>query len=336
MRHRTSLALAAGCVGCLGSTAAAAAPAAWDGVYIGLNGGGDWRKATVDSSTEVIQQATNFFVPQRGIVVVPGTTQPVPGARSTGSGGVWGGQLGVNLQSGAWVFGLEGDVGGGSGKTSTSSTTPMLPTALTPGQVSTSLTANGSTDPAGALVTYSTQRQVSWTTAWSARGRLGYAWDKFLAYGTAGVAGATGKVTFRDTWSDIPGGFAAPNALIGGPPACFYGPNFNPANCPGTANLGPLGPVVSTGSQSHRHIGWTAGLGGEVALSSAVSLGLEYQHTALGSRTYSPANPSVTDTGPALPTPGTNGQANAGPTRVTLSNDRITLRLNWRFWGPAL
>jgi opacity protein-like surface antigen len=326
MRHQITLALAAAIAGWLCSTSAAAAPVVWSGVYVGVNGGGDWRSADIGSSTEVLANASGFLVPQRGIIIVPGTTFPVPGASSTGAGGDWGGQLGMNFQSGPWVFGVEGDGGSGSGKVSTSFSAPLPATALTPGIPLDTLTSSS------AVVRFSTMRQLSWSAEWSVRARVGYAWDRFLVYGTAGVAGAEGTVNFTDTWSDLPGGFAAPNAIVGSPPACQFGPNYNPAACPGTANLGPLGPVVATGSRSQMQIGWTAGVGGEAAVSSAVSLGLEYRHTDLGSKTYAPVNPTVTDSGPAIP-PGTiNGQANAGATPVSLSDDRVTVRLNWRFW----
>ena len=71
----------------------------WDGFYLGINGGYSWGKAGRELS---------FFNPLTGIQIVPplGT-----GATSDSNlnGGLFGGQIGYNWQSGAWVFGLETD-----------------------------------------------------------------------------------------------------------------------------------------------------------------------------------------------------------------------------------
>ena len=71
----------------------------WDGFYIGINGGYSWGKAGRELS---------FFNPLTGIQVIPpigsGTTSD-----SNLNGGLFGGQIGYNWQSGNWVFGFETD-----------------------------------------------------------------------------------------------------------------------------------------------------------------------------------------------------------------------------------
>jgi len=71
----------------------------WTGFYIGINGGYSWGKAGRELS---------FFNPLTGIQIIP----PVGSGNTSDSnlnGGVFGGQLGYNWQSGNWVFGFETD-----------------------------------------------------------------------------------------------------------------------------------------------------------------------------------------------------------------------------------
>jgi outer membrane immunogenic protein len=71
----------------------------WTGFYIGINGGYSWGKAGRELS---------FFNPLTGIQIIP----PVGSGSTSDSnlnGGLFGGQLGYNWQSGNWVFGFETD-----------------------------------------------------------------------------------------------------------------------------------------------------------------------------------------------------------------------------------
>ena len=71
----------------------------WTGFYIGINGGYSWGKAGRELS---------FFNPLTGIQIIP----PVGSGATSDSnlnGGLFGGQLGYNWQSGNWVFGFETD-----------------------------------------------------------------------------------------------------------------------------------------------------------------------------------------------------------------------------------
>jgi len=105
----------------------------WTGLYIGVNGGGAFGRSRFD----------------------------FPGGLSNGldvSGGLIGGTIGYNYQTGPWVFGLEGDIGWAD--------------------------INGSASCLGGIL--SCQTRNDWLG--TARGRVGYAFDRFLPYLTGGAA----------------------------------------------------------------------------------------------------------------------------------------------------
>ena len=111
------------------------APFTWSGFYIGLNGGYGWGKADVSNALG------NF------------TT-------GTQDGWLIGATLGYNLQTGNWVWGLEGDID----------------YALIKGNTSNTVACGGG--------------ECSVKDSWfgTARGRIGYAWNRFLPYITGGAA----------------------------------------------------------------------------------------------------------------------------------------------------
>jgi outer membrane immunogenic protein len=124
----------------------------WTGFYIGINGGGGWGRTDFQFSN--------------------GT----PNANHDISGGLAGGQIGYNWQSGAWVFGLEADGDWANIKGS----------ALCPNP---------------AFVCATNVRDLA-----SFRGRVGYTANNVLFYGTGGVGYAntrystlTGGVPFPTT-----------------------------------------------------------------------------------------------------------------------------------------
>jgi outer membrane immunogenic protein len=132
----------------------------WGGIYVGINGG-----AAFGSST---------------------WTDPLNPVGSTGSfnvtGGLFGGTIGANFQADSWVFGLEGDLDWQSVKGSSSS-------AFCTGVAATVQKPPATTTGAGLSCT----TRTSWLG--TARGRVGYAWNYVLLYGTAGGAWANMKTT---------------------------------------------------------------------------------------------------------------------------------------------
>jgi outer membrane immunogenic protein len=115
------------------------APFSWTGFYIGINGGYGFGKSEWSSG-------------------------PFSSGDFDLSGGLVGGTLGYNLQTGVWVWGLEGDFDASWIK--------------------------GSTTVAGC---YGCETQNVWLA--TARGRIGYAWDRWLPYITGGAAFGSIKMT---------------------------------------------------------------------------------------------------------------------------------------------
>ena len=117
------------------------APFSWTGLYVGINGGYGWGK----------------------------TNWTFTGIGSTGDfntkGGLVGGTVGYNLQTGAYVFGIEGD----------------FDASWIKGSNSTFCVAPGC------------ETKNQWFS--TARGRVGYAWDRFLPYLTGGAAFGSIKMT---------------------------------------------------------------------------------------------------------------------------------------------
>jgi outer membrane immunogenic protein len=116
----------------------------WTGFYVGGHVGPGWSGATLTDRTGAT------FAP-------PGT-----GVNVSGSGWHGGAQFGYNMQLGAWVFGIEGDL----------SYTDVRGTT---------------TAPLGASV----DTRANWIG--TVTGRLGFAWDRTLLYAKAGAAFSEGS-----------------------------------------------------------------------------------------------------------------------------------------------
>jgi outer membrane immunogenic protein len=203
-------------------------PFTWTGFYIGLNAGAVWGNGG-NASTTVFADG----VPIGTISGVPATLADVfPGVGSGGgnTGFIGGGQAGYNWQTGAFVFGVETDFDGTSLSRSRSA---IGPTFVEPFfGASDFFTANGSV-------------KLDWLG--STRGRVGYAWDRLLIYGTGGVAYG-GASSHLDVFDAVDGfGF-------------------------------------SSGGGSSSRVGWTVGGGVEYAFTNNWIIGAEYLYYDLGSR----------------------------------------------------
>ncbi len=93
-------------------------PFTWTGCYIGINGGGAWKKTEFDISNN----NAAFFGP----AFAAGST-PNHYDIDNMSGGIVGGTLGCNYQTGAVVFGIEGDWDWADVSGSTSIATAVAP-----------------------------------------------------------------------------------------------------------------------------------------------------------------------------------------------------------------
>lgn len=149
----------------LKAPAPAPVPISWTGLYLGVSAG-----AAFQSHSDTYGYGTFF--------------DPIQNTATT-TGFIGGGQIGYNFQSGAFVYGIEGDFSGLTGKTHTHGlATPFL---------------------AGGNYT----GQLSWLA--TARGRVGVAIGDTMPYFTAGVAftrvnhmilvppGSSTSLTYSDT-----------------------------------------------------------------------------------------------------------------------------------------
>jgi outer membrane immunogenic protein len=214
-----------------------AAPAfSWAGGYVGGNIGAVWGREVIDPNFGIIfppfnNLAANIFTPAQ-FGQSPSTTN-----RATSV--IGGGQIGYNWQSGAYVYGLEGDFDG-TGVRAKSSTT-ISRTTLSGTQT---VTANYSAN-------------IDWIG--TIRGKIGYAWDRAMIYGTGGVAvaGASLDTAYAETQPAPP-------------------------------------PTPLSASSSKAVVGWTLGAGGEWAIGNAWSLGVEYRHIGFSIRDFSVGLPDAT------------------------------------------
>ena len=197
----------------------------WTGFYVGGNVGGVWER---DSGT------TNFLQPGN-----PPPFSPNPQVNSLNSSALIGGiHAGYNWQMAQWVFGVEADWDWTNTKNGFCRQTDAFgnpPPCADTGRGF--LTLNEKTQWLG-----------------SARGRLGYAWDRFLVYGTGGAA-----------WGKIDTSINA-NCLVNG--------------C-GVSSL----QVNTTANFSDTKVGWVAGAGIEAMLSASWIARVEYLHYDFGSVT---------------------------------------------------
>ena len=146
-----------------------APPFSWSSCYIGGNVGGAWSRSDFTTSLDPGTHLT-----------LPGNIAAV-GAAGTGSatdtGIIGGGQIGCNWQSGVWVWGLEADFDGVSGR----------PTLTSGGTLS--------TGDAFAIVN---STKANWLA--TVRPRVGYAVDRSLFYATGGVAFT--HLSYTQSYSD--------------------------------------------------------------------------------------------------------------------------------------
>jgi outer membrane immunogenic protein len=188
----------------------------WAGLYVGLAGGYAW------GSTHQGWTSSTY----RGL----GTSVGDVDESLRANGGLIGATLGYNWQIDRVVLGLEADMSYAS------------------------LKSRGSAPDAGiwsagdsALQTWSTE--LTWLS--TLRGRIGFTYDRFLVYGTGGlaIAGATDRTEL-------------------------------------TYNDGAGGGLSASARDSKTHLGWALGAGIEAALTEKLTAKLEYLHVDLGSQTY--------------------------------------------------
>jgi outer membrane immunogenic protein len=205
----------------------------WTGFYIGLNAGGHWGRDELTTSASV---------PNFGDIGAANWNAAAAGA-NTPAGFIGGLELGYNWQINGVVLGLEGDVNGLTGKGTRAVVFP------------------GPSPAAGDSFTTSAESNFLATV----RGRLGLALDRWLAYGTGGMA--IGIVKTTDA------------ALVDCGVAC----------------------TPEAVSQTTTRIGWTAGGGVEYAFIPSWTAKIEYLYVHLGDfNTAIPCLVACADAGPDI------------------------------------
>jgi outer membrane immunogenic protein len=277
----------------------------WSGFYGGLNAGGVWDRGDLAITPgggfslppfAVLDPGGLVFAGAGGVpIFVPGTI-PLPGTFATsGRSGsfIGGGQVGYNWQSGQTVYGVEAEL---QGLKTSQGFTLIGPSTVFAGSgtsIVSAINGNGSIE-----------RNIEG----SLRGRVGYTWDRMLAYATGGLA-----VTQLKT-------HAAYTYMLTLPPGITPVPGLtNPAT------------TTTVTDSSMTVAGFTLGGGAEYGVSDNVSVAAEYRHTFYGRRGVNlgatPTVASLAGNGvPAVITAGTPVTGSYG-----LDTNEVLVRLNWHF-----
>ena len=126
----------------------------WSGLHVGITGGGVIDGHDPGFSYENVDAATQALLPH--------------GADLTSNGGLVGGEIGYDVETGGWVVGLEGDLSWTNFGDNATRIIPGDPTIGLP------------------QLTFATNYQMDWIS--TVRGRIGIPLDHFLIYGTGGLA----------------------------------------------------------------------------------------------------------------------------------------------------
>jgi outer membrane immunogenic protein len=217
----------------------------WTGFYVGGNVGYSWGRPNSDTILTGIGAPTTFGP------FAFGHSDPLKL-----DGVIGGAQIGYNWQASTnWVYGLEADWQASSEKAGLSYSDPYAGTRI-------------GFEAAGAANT-NYDAKISWFG--TVRGRIGYAWDRLLIYGTGGLA--FGRVKLGGAMAD------SGSTLV----LCF-----------------PCGPTPFGGtapfSTSRVNAGWTAGIGVEGALVGRWTWKAEYLYVDLGTFNLFAAGPFATET----------------------------------------
>jgi opacity protein-like surface antigen len=276
-------------------------PYNWSGWYAGFNSGATWNHFDLGRHSSEVNLTDQFYeiAPVAGAESDVFATFDFPGHDKTDTAPVGGGQTGFNFQFGHFVVGGEGGFSGnksdeGSRFTGFQSNELFL---VTEQQFVTADTE------------FASVRKVE--TDWNGfiGGRVGFAWGRFLFYGSGGAAFTDVQFTAKDT---------ADTAFFGAAPS--PPPGIPPANRAVQSQQEDfIGEIVNKKTSSHRDVltGWYGGGGASYALTNTVSVGVDYKHVDWGDMTD-----HFSSGGPVFP----------GDTNIGLSGDQLTFQVNIMLW----
>jgi outer membrane immunogenic protein len=192
----------------------------WTGFYVGVSGGWAWLGDDDDADID----CTDFGP---ACINFPATVD-----LNDGDGGLIGGTAGFNFQVNQFVFGIEGDLSWANWDQDGSFTFP----------------GGGGFTP----FTLTVDRDIDWFG--TLRGRVGFAFDRFLIFGTGGLAAAGVDTTT-------------------------------------TAVFTPTTTGDFAGSSDDTEFGWTLGGGGEVAVTQHITIKAEALYFNLGDQSVIATDP---------------------------------------------
>ena len=248
----------------------AVAPFSWAGFYMGVHVGYAWDAPEVHTTLDTL-----------GVGGGGASQAATAQSPSTDDNGLFGGfQLGYNVQTGPWVYGLETDLSVTRLRAAASPLTNLI-------------------DPGGGLAFINTATSGTASVDWfgTVRGRVGFAWDRALLYGTAGLA--YGDVHVSNS--------AAFNGRFAGGGA---GDPFSLANLSDASKV---------------RLGWAAGAGVDYAVTPNMIFSIAYLHVDLGdisaTNTFRFERPGPSDARAQTTT----------VTRADVAFDTVSARLSWKF-----
>jgi len=203
----------------------------WSGIYVGAHLGYNFSN---NQQNVVTSDPKGSLIDPSGLSQIVLFPRQLDGRRN---GIIGGGQIGINYQWQNTVIGLEADFSGLQSRASSNAQFAFYDATKAPFPNYTSANyANVKQDWLGTL-----------------RGRVGYAFDNVLLYGTGGLA--VGRVTSSSSFSII---------NTGNPPPDFL-----------------------SGNQTTTRVGFAVGAGAEYGITKNMSVSLEYLYYDLGTVRYS-------------------------------------------------
>jgi outer membrane immunogenic protein len=270
----------------------------WAGAYFGVNAGAAWS----DNQTDTFRDVTLFA----GSTPIGGLTTLT--SRSSGSDAVFagGGQIGYNWQFGGWVTGIEADIQGLASNRSRDNGIFGVGNSVFTASNGTQVALFNNTGVGASA------RSLDWFG--TVRGRLGYAWDRVLVYGTGGFAftdrGNDNRVvgSFGST-ADVPNSFFTPGGLV-------------------AVRTNPFGGTAVVASRSNNDTGYAVGGGIEYAFTPNLTAKIEGLYVNFGHKDRGIAGNTVIGVTP------TGAPVSVASTSIRSKDDDFAVvraGLNWKF-----